>query len=264
MIVVVVCSAAALALIMTGAWAVQLRTGQSGWVDTIWSFAVGVVCAAAALAPIAGQEGPTTRQMLIAVCVLAWSMRLGLHIARRTLRGGDDPRYKALREEWGENFAFRLFLFLQVQAAAAFVLVICALAAARNTAPLGWGDALGLAILAVAVLGEAAADAQLARFAGSPGAKGAVCEIGLWRYSRHPNYFFEWLAWLSYPVIAVGVPADNFYGLIALIGPLMVYWLLVHVSGIPPLEAHMLKSRGVAFADYQRRVNAFFPGPRNA
>jgi len=265
MIVVVVCSAAVtLALIMTGAWAVQLRTGQSGWIDTIWSFAVGVVGAAAAVAPIAGQEGLTARQMLVAACALAWSVRLGLHIMRRTLRGGDDPRYKALREEWGANFIFRLFLFLQVQAAAAFVLVICVLAAARNTAPLGWGDALGLAILAVAVLGEAAADAQLARFAGSPGAKGAVCEIGLWRYSRHPNYFFEWLAWLSYPVIAVGLPADNHYGLIALAGPAMIYWLLVHASGIPPLEAHMLKSRGTAFADYQKRVNAFFPGPRNA
>lgn len=265
MIVVVVCSAAvALALIMTVAWAVQLRTGQSGWVDAIWSFAVGVVGAAAALAPIAGQEGLTARQMLVAACALAWSVRLGLHIMRRTLRGGDDPRYKALREEWGANFVFRLFLFLQVQAVAALVLVICVLAAARNTAPLGWGDALGLAILAIAVLGEAVADAQLARFAGSPDAKGAVCEIGLWRYSRHPNYFFEWLAWLSYPVIAVGLPADNLYGLIALAGPAMIYWLLVHVSGIPPLEAHMLKSRGAAFADYQKRVSAFFPGPRNA
>lgn len=265
MIVVVLCSAtAALAVIMAGAWAVQLRTGQSGWIDTIWSFAVGVIGAAAVLAPIAGQEGLTVRQMLIAVCVLAWSVRLGLHIMRRTLRGGDDPRYNALRAEWGADFVFRLFLFLQLQATAALVLVICVFVAARNTAPPGWGDALGLAILTVAVLGEAAADAQLARFAGSPGAKGAVCEIGLWRYSRHPNYFFEWLAWLSYPVIAVGLPADNLYGLIALTGPAMIYWLLVHVSGIPPLEAHMLKSRGAAFADYQKRVSAFFLGPQHA
>ena len=208
MIVVVICSAAvALALIMTVAWAVQLRTGQSGWIDTIWSFAVGVVGAAAALAPIAGQEGLTARQMLVAACVLAWSVRLGLHIMRRTLRGGDDPRYKALREEWGANFVFRLFLFLQVQAAAALVLVICVLAAARNTAPLGWGDALGLAILAVAVLGEAAADAQLAQFAGSPSAKGAVCEIGLWRYSRHPNYFFEWLEQFPFDMGHAAYPA---------------------------------------------------------
>jgi steroid 5-alpha reductase family enzyme len=265
MIVIVVCSAAAaLVLLMTGAWAVQLRTGQSGWIDTIWSFAVGVAGAAAALAPIAGQEGPTARQMLVAACALAWSARLGLHIMRRTLKGGDDPRYKALRAEWGANFVVRLFLFLQIQAAAALVLVICVLAAARNTAPLGWGDLAGFTILVVAVLGEAAADEQLAQFAGAPGARGGVCEIGLWRYSRHPNYFFEWLAWVSYPVVAIGLPPANLYGLIALAGPAMIYWLLVHVSGIPPLEAHMLKSRGEVFSDYQKRVNAFFPGPRHA
>jgi steroid 5-alpha reductase family enzyme len=264
MIFIVVCSAAALVVIMTGAWAVQLRTGQSGWIDTIWSFAVGVVGAAAALVPIAGQEGPTVRQMLVAGFVLAWSVRLGLHIMRRTRRGGDDPRYQALRQEWGANFVLRLFLFLQIQAAAALVLVISVLAAARNTAPLGWGDVVGFAILVVAVVGEAAADAQLARFSGSAGAKGAVCEIGLWRYSRHPNYFFEWLAWLGYPVIAVGLPADDLTGLIALAGPVLIYWLLVHVSGIPPLEAHMLRSRGAAFADYQRRVSAFFPWPQHA
>ena len=91
-----------------------------------------------------------------------------------------------------------------------------------------------------------------------------MCEIGLWRYSRHPNYFFEWLAWMSYPVVAIGLPPTNLYGLIGLAGPAMIYWLLVHVSGIPPLEAHMLKSRGAVFAGYQKRVNAFFPGPRHA
>ena len=264
MIVVVLCSAMALVLIMTGAWAVQLRTGQSGWIDAIWSFAVGLVGAASALVPISGQDWPTARQALVATLVLAWSVRLGVHIARRTLRGGDDPRYKALREEWGTNFAFRLFLFLQIQAAAALVLTVSVLAAARNTGPLGWGDAIGIAVLAAAVLGEATADAQLARFARSPGAKGGVCETGLWRYSRHPNYFFEWLAWLCYPVIAVGLPPDNLHGLIALAGPAMIYWLLVHVSGIPPLEAHMLRSRGAAFAAYQKRVSSFFPGPRHA
>ncbi|CAN5910918.1 DUF1295 domain-containing protein [soil metagenome] len=261
---VAVSAAVALCLIMTGAWAVQLRTGQSGWIDTIWSFAVGLVGAAAALAPIAGQQGPTVRQLLVAAVALAWSARLGFHIMRRTLRGGDDPRYKALRDEWGANFKVRLLLFLQVQAAAALVLVMSIVLAARNTAPLGAGDAIGLAVIAVAVVGESVADAQLQQFATSPGAKGGICEVGLWRYSRHPNYFFEWLAWLSYPVIAIGLPLDNPVGLIALAGPAMMYWLLVYASGIPPLEAHMLRSRGAAFEAYQRRVNAFFPGPRHA
>ncbi len=264
MFVIILSSAVALALMMTGAWAIQLRTGQSGWVDTIWSFAVGVPGAVAALAPIADEGGLSARQMLVAACVFAWSARLGLHILQRTLRSGDDPRYAALRDEWGDNFSFRLFWFLQVQAAAALVLVVGVVAAARNTAPLGWGDALGVAILVAAVAGEAVADAQLTRFSKSPHAKGAICEIGLWAYSRHPNYFFEWLAWIAYPVIAVGLPADNPVGLIACAGPAMMYWLLVHVSGIPPLEAHMLRSRGAAFEDYQKRVSAFFPLTRRA
>jgi len=255
-------AAIALSLIMTGAWAVQRATGRSGWIDAIWSFGVGVVGAGAALWPIPTQPWPTSRQLLVAALALGWSLRLGIHIMRRTLRGGEDPRYQALRDEWGARFPVQLFRFLQIQAAAAFVLAACILAAARNVAALGWGDFLGVAIILTAIVGEAMADAQLERFRAAPGAKGGVCEIGLWAWSRHPNYFFEWLTWLAYPVIAVGLPAQNAVGMLALAGPLFMYWLLVHVSGIPLLEAHMLKSRGEAFAAYQRRVNAFFPGPR--
>lgn len=150
-----------------------------------------------------------------------------------------------------------------MQAAAALVLVISILAAARNTTQLGWQDVLGIAIISIAVFGEALADAQLERFRALPGSKAAVCEVGLWRYSRHPNYFFEWLAWLAYPVIAIRFPLFNVFGLFALAGPILMYWLLVHVSGIPPLEAHMLRTRGSVFAAYQQRVSAFFPGRRN-
>ena len=253
----------ALALIMSAAWAVQLRTGQSGWIDSIWSFAVGIVGAAAALVPVSTGDWPTSRQILVATIAFVWSARLGVHIMRRTLRGGEDPRYQALRDKWGTDFAFQLFIFLQVQAAAALVLVISILAAARNTAQLGWQDVLGIAIFSIAVFGETLADAQLERFRALPGPKAAVCEVGLWRYSRHPNYFFEWLAWLAYPVIAIGFPLFNFFGLFALAGPIFMYWLLVHVSGIPPLEAHILRTRGSVFAAYQQRVSAFFPGRRN-
>ena len=261
--VILIVAGAALSLIMTMAWVVQRRTGNSGWIDTIWSFAVGLVGSEAALAPIREQDWPTARQVLVACIALAWSLRLGVHIMQRTLRGDDDPRYKALRDEWGDNFAWQLFRFLQIQAAAGFVLVISILAAARNTAPIGWGDAVGLLIIVIAVAGEALADAQLERYRATPGAKDAVCEIGLWRYSRHPNYFFEWIVWLAYPVIAIGFPHPNVFGLIAFVGPVFMYWLLVHVSGVPPLEAHMLRTRGAAFGAYQRRVNLFFPGPRH-
>jgi steroid 5-alpha reductase family enzyme len=112
-------------------------------------------------------------------------------------------------------------------------------------------------VLAVAVLGEGAADAQLGRFRANPANHGKVCDAGLWAWSRHPNYFFEWLHWLAYPLFALG--AD--YGWLALLGPGFMYWLLVHVSGIPPLEAQMLRSRGDAYRAYQRRVSAFIPLP---
>ena len=138
-------AALVLALFMAGAWLVQRRTGQSGWVDTIWSFAVGLVGAAVALAPVAAADWPTARQGLVAALALAWSLRLGLHIVGRTLRGGEDPRYKALHDEWGADFPRRLFWFLQIQAAAAFLLAISIFAAARNLAPFpNIGDALGV------------------------------------------------------------------------------------------------------------------------
>lgn len=243
---------------MAAAWRVAERSGRHGWVDTIWSFATGLAGMAAALAPLGGGWAP--RQMLVAALVGLWSLRLGTHILRRTLKGGDDPRYAALRREWGANASRRLFLFLQVQALAALVLVLAVMAAAHMPSPhWRWGDGLGLALALVAVAGEAIADRELARFRADPANRGRICDAGLWGLSRHPNYFFEWLGWLAYPAIALGLAHP--WGLVALPAPLLIYVLLVHASGIPPTEAHMLRTRGAAFRDYQRRVNAFWPGP---
>jgi steroid 5-alpha reductase family enzyme len=255
-------AALAFSLFMAAAWLVQRRTGRSGWVDTIWSFSVGLIGAGLALAPLQAVGWPTTRQVLVAALALAWSSRLGLHILLRTLNGGDDPRYKTLADDWGKDFPRRLFWFLQIQAASAFPLALSIFAAAQNPQAFpDLGDFIGAAILMAAIAGEATADRQLKRFAANPANKGRLCDVGLWSLSRHPNYFFEWLGWVAYPIVALGLPPVNAPGLIALIGPILMYWLLVHVSGIPPLEAHMARSRGVAFGAYQRRVNAFFPGP---
>ncbi len=252
----------ALAIIMAIAWGVQRKTGLSGWIDTIWSLAVGIVGARIALIPIASSEWPAGRQIVVAFLGLVWSVRLGLHISRRTMKGGEDPRYQALHDEWGDDFPRRLFWFLQIQALAAFLLVLSIFVAARGVAPFpGLGDFVGIATLVVAIVGEAIADAQLARFRADPDNRARVCDVGLWGVSRHPNYFFEWLGWVAYPVMAIGLPPADPYGLVALIGPAFVFWLLVHVSGVPPLEAHMSRSRGEAFGHYQRRVNVFFPGP---
>ncbi|CDX46909.1 conserved membrane hypothetical protein [Mesorhizobium sp. ORS 3359] len=258
-------AAIGLAATMALAWLIAVRTGRSGWVDAIWSFAVGVFGVWLALLATTDVDNER-RQWLVAILVLAWSLRLGLHIALRTIGDGrDDPRYSQLKQDWGAGFAYRLFWFLQVQAAAAFLLVMSIMAAAHNPAPeLGFSDLTGIVIILVAVGGEALADRQLKAFRANPANRDKVCDIGLWSLSRHPNYFFEWLGWVAYAAIAISAQPPYPWGFAALAGPVLMYWLLVHVSGIPPLEAHMLRSRGDHFRRYQARVNAFWPGAPKA
>ena len=122
-------------------------------------------------------------------------------------------------------------------------------------------DALAFLIMAIAVGGEGLADWQLQTFKSNPANKGGINDIGLWRFSRHPNYFFETFGWLAYPVLALDFTGAYPWGFAALLAPACMYWLLVYVSGIPPLEQHMLRTRGDKFRAYQRRTNAFFPGP---
>lgn len=251
-----------LVVAMTLAWLLQRVTANCGWVDATWSYATAAACAAVALWQGAPGGG---RAVLAAVLIGAWGLRLGTHIAWRSASGHEDVRYAELRRQWGADFQRRLFLFLMIQAAAALVLVLSVLVAAR--APFafpGARDAAGLLILLAAILGEAVADAQLQRFRADPRNQGRVCATGLWRLSRHPNYFFEWLGWCAWPVMAIDPlhPLAYPWGWLALTGPGFMYWLLVHVSGIPPLEERMLASRGAAYRAYQARVRAFLPLPR--
>ena len=255
MIITFIAAALLLSVIMAGGWAIQRATGNSGWVDVVWSFGLGIAGLILALVP-----GPVTgRQILVAILIGGWSLRLGLHIAQRSMSGPEDARYAALRQEWGTRFQFRLFLFLQIQAAAAALLGLSMMLAAHNPAPFPrLLDFAGIAVMVIAVAGEGIADDQLRRFKKHPANKGRVCDAGLWAWSRHPNYFFEWLGWIAYALIAIGPWG---WGWLALSGPAFMYWLLVYVSGIPLLEQQMLKSRGEAFRTYQRRVSAFFPLP---
>jgi steroid 5-alpha reductase family enzyme len=255
-------TAIGLSIVMSLAWLLQRRTGQSGWIDATWSFAIGAAGTALALAPIGG-EPPGARQYLVAAFSLAGAVRLGVHIVARSLNAGEDPRYHALAVEWGADFPRFLFWFLQIQAACAFLLSLAVFLAARNPAPFPVvTDFAGALVLIVAILGEAWSDATLARFRATRGPGRSVCMDGPWAWSRHPNYFFQWLSWVGFALIAVDISGHWPQGRLALLAPAFIYWLLVHVSGVPPLETHMLASRGAAFRAYQSRVNVFFPGPR--
>lgn len=251
--------AASLSILMAGAFLVQQRTGNSGWVDTIWTFSLGLVGSLAALWPIGGSPS-NARQWLVAALVAVWSLRLGVHIAIRTAAISDDPRYAAFARQWGPDARRRMFVFLQNQALGTIPLVFAIFVAARfPSAALRWQDYAGALILFVGIAGEALADAQLKRFREISANTGRVCDVGLWRWSRHPNYFFEWFGWLAYPVI--GLSADYPWGLATLLAPAFMYWILAHVTGIPPLEEQMLRSRGERYRDYQLRTSRFFPWP---
>jgi steroid 5-alpha reductase family enzyme len=258
MILLPIAGAVLVSLAMMLAWVIQRLTTNCGWVDVCWTFATGLCGVLFALAPIGWPL--TWRSWAVALLVAVWSLRLGLHIVQRTAGGTEDPRYTEYRHCWGDRYQIKMFGLLQVQALFAFIPAIAMLLAARNPVPgLRLLDVAALVVLVVALIGEAMADGQMRAFRADRANKGKVCDTGLWRYSRHPNYFFEWLGWLAYPLFAIDPTWP--WGWIALCGPAVMYWLLVHVSGIPPLEEQMLKTRPAAFRAYQARTNAFFPGP---
>lgn len=249
-------SLAVLSLVMAGAHVIAMRTGNGGWADTIWTFGVGL--AGLTAIAILGGADPGPRHGLVAVLAALWSLRLGIYLFTRTRGKSEDARYADLRRTWGKDHPRRLFLFLQSQAIAALPLVAAIALAADRPGPLDAFDAVGAAVLLIGVFGGGVADWQLARFKSEPSNKGRICDAGLWSLSRHPNYFFEWLSWCAWPIIAFDVMGYPI-GLAALLAPAMMYYLLVYVSGLPPLEAHMERSRPREFAAYKARVPAFFP-----
>ncbi|WP_208542126.1 DUF1295 domain-containing protein [Brevundimonas naejangsanensis] len=250
-----------LVLVMAAAWLVQRRTGQGGWADAFWSLGLGAAGVLVALFPL-DSAAPSARQTLAACLIGAWGLRLGLHIAARARSSHEDPRYARLRQDWGPHFQSRMFGFLMLQAGAAALLALSILVAARNPSPgLSFQDALATLVFVAALCGEALADRQLSRFKADPANRGEVCDTGLWAWSRHPNYFFEWLGWCAWPIFALNLSGDWTWGWLALSGPAYIYWLLTRVSGVPLLEAHMRRSRPEAFAAYAARTSVFFPRP---
>lgn len=248
-------------LVMTAAWIVQRRTGQGGWADAFWSLGLGAAGVMVALYPIGG-DAPGARQMLGAALIGLWGLRLGMHLASRSAKGPEDARYARLRQDWRDRYPSMMFGFFMLQAGAAALLLLSFIVAARHPAPgLGLQDAAAALIFLVALIGEDVADRQLAAFKADPANRGRVCDSGLWAWSRHPNYFFQFLGWCAWAVMAIDFSGEWPWGWLALTGPAYIYWLLRHVSGVPLLEEHMRRSRPDAFAAYAARTSVFFPRP---
>lgn len=249
---IIAAGAGALMIIL---WFVQLRTRDAGIVDVGWSYGLA---AAAAFSAITGSGAPTTR-FVIAILVGVWGLRLGTHILTdRVLSDQEDGRYTMLRELTGSKFQPVLLGFYLFQALLVPVLSIpFTIACATPDSGVTWFLIVGVALWLVSKTGEFIADQQLKRFKKRPDSSGKTCREGLWRYSRHPNYFFEWLMWVAYALIALGGPQWWW----AWIAPALMLVLILKVTGIPPTEARAVKSRGEDYREYQRTTSAFVPWP---
>ena len=234
-------------------WRYSVQWGEADIVDAGWAGGIG---AAAIYLALVG-DGDIIRRVLIAGCAYIWAARLTLHLVyKRVLVPGEDSRYKELRSKWGSKANTNFLWFFQTQALLVAFLSITFYAGTTNQAPfpMGW-DVIALLVFALSLFGEAVADRQLEAFRSNPVNRGQVCDVGLWRYSRHPNYFFEWLIWICFFLFAIG--SRVWY--LALLSPLVMLFLLLKITGIPPNEKRAIQSRGDKYRAYQRRTNAFFP-----
>jgi steroid 5-alpha reductase family enzyme len=229
-------------------------------VDIAWSFNFTPL---AALYALLGSGVPLRRSVLFVVVAL-WSLRLSVHLARRiaALHPVEEGRYVELRRKWSPDVNGKFLRFFLFQGVLNVFLSFPLLQVALNTAPVPEVlETAGVLLFIASLAGEALADAQLNAFKRRPRASGGVCQEGLWRYSRHPNYFFEWLVWCAFALMASSAP----WGLLAWTCPALMLYFLLRVTGIPATEEQSLRSRGQAYRDYQSRTSAFVPWfPRGA
>jgi steroid 5-alpha reductase family enzyme len=254
LLVLIIYSLIACCVIMALVWLWSYKIKNAGVVDIFWSYNFPVI--AVILYLFAPGYGP--RLTLLCAMVVIAGLRLGTHLATRVLKHlhEEEPRYAHIRKEWGKNADVKMFGFFIMQGASNVLLAapffISAINTSKQLSPLEYAGAV---LWAISVLGEAIADRQLTMFKREPKNKGKVCDTGLWHYSRHPNYFYEWLMWVAYFVFALASP----YGFIAVISPVIILYLLLKVTGIPTTEQQSLKTKGDAYRRYQQNTSKFIP-----
>jgi steroid 5-alpha reductase family enzyme len=252
----------AIGLLMMGCafalvWWLSVRIHNYGLLDVIWSLSIAILAPTYALLG----SGDPARKMAFAAVGAAWSLRLGLHILARVWRHHplEDARYRTLREKWGGPRGFLIFYELQALIAVVFSLPF--LLSSVNPRP-GFGalEIFGLVVAGLATAGETLADWQAERFKRDPVNRNRILDTGLWRYSRHPNYFFESLVWWGFFIATLDSPI----GWVTVVCPLLMLYLLLQVTGIPLTEKHSIERRGEAYLEYQRTTSRFIPWFRRA
>jgi len=237
-------------------WLLSLKLNNFSFVDVTWSYALAFIAPLYAL--LGG--GFTQRKIIAVTMAVLWSARLGTYLFFRVQghHPHEDVRYEVLREKWKDELAKNFFFFFQAQAVLIVLLSVPVLLACLNPAPqLSLIEMIGAMVWLIGLSGEALSDAQMQRFKSDPASKGKVCQVGLWRYSRHPNYFFESVVWWSFWLFACGSP----WGWTTVYAPAMILYFLLRVTGIPLTEECAVKSKGDAYRDYQRTTSAFVPWP---
>lgn len=243
---------AAVLLALTLLWMLSLRLRDASIIDSFW----GPGFALATLVYYLVDGSRASRGTLVLLLVTTWAARLGYHLHRRNRRMGEDPRYVAMREKYGKRWELiSLFRVFWLQGAIMWTVSAPLLAAVLGRASLSALDVAGAAIFLVGLALESLADHQLTRFRADPANKGRVLESGLWRYSRHPNYFGDAVVWWGLYAVAAG--AGAYWTIFA---PVIMTFLLLKVSGVPLLEKSLSQSRP-GYAEYVRRTSAFVPWP---
>jgi steroid 5-alpha reductase family enzyme len=239
---------------MAVAWVIGRRLKNAGYIEACWPFAFAAVVWFYALAG----AGAPFRKILIAVLVSLWAVRLGVYLVSRVARNHkvEDIRYQQLREQFPKRPWHMFFGFAQLQAVLIGLLSVpLAIACFQKAPALAPVEIAAIVLWVIGWVGETVADRQLDRFRRQPENAGRVYAGGLWRFSRHPNYFFEWLIWVAYFLFAVTMPG----GWSAVYVPLLMLLLLTRVTGLPATESRILHSRESAYREYQRRTSPFVP-----
>ncbi len=245
---------AAILLVAALAWVVSVLVGDVSFVDSLWS----LFFLLAAIVFAVDAETLSARGLLLLVLVAAWSLRLSLHITIRNWGEPEDHRYQKIRANNEPGFVVKsLYIVFGLQGVLAWIIAAPLLPGVQSAAALGALDALALLLFVVGLFFEAVGDWQLSRFKADPDNRGRVLDTGLWRYTRHPNYFGEFCIWWAFWLFAVAAGAWW-----TVFSPVLMSFLLLRVSGVTMLEG-TISERRPRYAEYIRRTNAFFPGPRS-